>query len=325
MKRDMKTTRTLIALAAVTLALPLGGAAVCGTPLDQEGCRNDNDCVTEKGNDSWTCAPESGECLCKNDSACDAATEYCNPQGYCQERAGCSYNADCEAPLFCDTTTGECLDPRSTSKNCSLDTHCPFLYFCDGRTCVPGCQDSGDCPLGFGCLMNTCVQGGCTTRGDCEYGERCVSNSCQRAIDGQTCQDCTCPDSNPFCSNILSCVSDSNHTCLVNTAYDVSDSSTYPENYCVPDCSTNEDCPWGFDCDDIFGVVDVCSAGETCSNGQTCRVGSEATRGYCPCTADSDCTMMGLPGPCTSDGLCLSGRSCGLFLNLLCADVGVTP
>ncbi len=310
---------SLLYLNAATLfglALVAMGASPCGTPVQQNGCAVDLDCNPGGGN-ALRCDVGSATCLCNTNDACDDG-EYCNEQGSCQARAGCFSNDDCERPTFCDITTGVCLDPRNSSKNCSQDTHCPFGYYCDGQTCVPGCEDSADCALGYGCVINTCVEGACTTRLDCDFGERCQSNHCAPGMDSVTCTDCT------GFSGQLSCGSDGNHECLVNVGYDPNNSRTNPENYCVPKCNSDEDCPMGFDCNDIFAVIGTCSRGETCSNGETCRVGSEATTGYCPCTSDGDCQMMGLSNGCNEDGLCLSGRSCGLFNSLQCWDVGVT-
>ena len=304
------TTPILIAAVAVALM-----ASVCGKPVNQGACIVDLDCNPDGGS-LFRCDQGSGVCLCNNDSACNAGTEYCNPQGYCQERAGCFANDDCERPRFCDVTTGECLDPRNSGKNCSVDTHCPFLYYCNGSTCQPGCRDSSDCPLGYGCVMETCVEGACNTREDCNYGERCVSNNCQSAIDAQTCHDCS------TMTGRLTCQGDGNHECLVNQVYDPSDSLTRPEEYCTPKCTNDSDCPWGFGCGDIFTIVSTCSRGQSCPGNQTCQVGSEATTGYCPCLGDSDCPMG--TGPCTDDGLCLYSKACGIFPNLRCYDVGVT-
>ncbi len=307
-------TRLYAILFAASLALATT-AAVCGTAIDQGGCVADIDCNPDGGT-YWTCDISTGACLCQSNSACDADTEFCNDQGFCQERAGCFTNEDCETPTFCDVTTGECLDPRNPSKNCSVDTHCPSLYYCNGAVCVPGCQTSSDCPLGYGCLMQSCVEGGCGSRLDCDYGERCTSNTCQSALDTETCSDCAST------MGRLSCSATGTHECLVNPNYDPSDVHTRPEEYCTPKCTTDEDCPMGFDCAEIFTITSTCSRGETCSNGQTCRVGSEATTGYCPCLSDGECPLG--TGPCNDDGLCLYSTACGLFPQLQCYDIGVT-
>lgn len=310
----MRTTPILVVTSAVVLASLALGGAICGTPVDQDACTTDAQC-NPQGGTNWRCDQGSGDCLCNSNAACDADTEFCNPQGFCQERAGCYTNLDCEAPSFCDITTGACLDPRNSSKNCSVDTHCPFLYFCNGSVCVPGCQDSSDCPLGYGCLLNTCVEGGCASRDDCDYGEKCVSNRCQPGIDSSTCRDCSTT------MGRASCVA-SGHECLVNQTYDPSDARTRPAEYCTPTCTTDADCPMGFGCAEIFTITATCSRGETCANNQACRVGSEATTGYCPCLSNGDCPIG--TGPCNEDGLCLYSMACGLFSNLQCYDVGVT-
>jgi len=249
---------------------------------------------------------------------CGLEGSTCNSYGYCQSLAACQDNDGCARTEFCDLDTGNCLDPLSNSKNCSQNTHCPFGFYCNGLICVRGCEESGDCLSSYGCLMNTCVESGCTSRLDCDFGERCQSNHCTPGLDSLTCTDCT------GLTGQTSCESDGNHSCLVNVGYDPDNSHTNPENYYVPNCATDEDCPMGFDCNDIFAVIGTCSRGETCSNNETCRVGSEATTGYCPCTSDGDCQMMGLSNGCNDDGLCLAGRSCGLFNSLQCWDVGVT-
>ncbi|MBN2360233.1 MAG: hypothetical protein JXR83_12345 [Deltaproteobacteria bacterium] len=312
--RAIRCTTMTLAPALLVLALT---ASLCGTPVDQEGCTSDENCQP-----NFKCDLQTGQCKC-TPSACDGTSEFCNDKGFCQERSGCFSNDDCTRPFICDITTGECIDP---SRKCALDTHCPFTYFCSNGACVPGCLDSGDCPLGSGCRGGVCVVGACGDRYDCELGDRCVNNECRPGLDERTCHDCSCPVPGVPCTAYNNCVAGGQHTCLINTAYDPADSYTAPENYCTPNCNTDEDCANGFACADIYGVIETCTGGPPpCSNGTQCVISPEQSVGYCPCTGDSDCTMMGLPGPCTPEGLCLAGRSCGIYPNLYCRDVGVIP
>lgn len=309
-------TRTLIRgslfVAAIgALVFPLTGS-ICGTRVDTEACLSDADCNPAGGN-FWSCDLGSGRCLCTTNAACDPGTEFCNDNGFCQERGGCIDNTECDPPSFCDITDGTCINPTSSTKTCSLDTHCPFGFYCDGRVCQPGCRDSSDCALGLGCVLMTCIEGGCLDRLDCDYGERCVNNVCRPALDAETCTDCS-----DFIGR-AACAADGQHECLINTAYDEANPYTHPQAYCVPKCSVDNDCPNGLLCVDIYNVVDTCTpGGSACANGQQCRVGSEATTGYCPCTVDGECG-----GPCLDSGLCLASRSCALMPNLQCRDVGV--
>jgi len=310
----------MLALAPALLVLALTGS-ICGTPIDNNACTSDQACNPGGGN-YWQCDLPTGNCLCRNNQACDPTTEYCNPQGFCQARSGCFSNDDCTRPFICDVNSGECIDP---SRKCAMDTHCPFTYYCANGSCMPGCLDSGDCPIGFGCMMGVCREGACAGRRDCELGERCTNNQCQPGLDTQTCHDCSCPVPGVPCAAYTSCVSGNQHTCLINTAYDPGNSYTAPENYCTANCNSAEDCANGFECAEIYGVIDTCTGGN-CSNGTQCMIAPEQSVGYCPCTGDSDCTLMGLPGPCIQpEGLCLSGKACGMYPGLVCRDVGVNP
>jgi hypothetical protein len=268
------------------------GLAGCRSPqLSSGGCQRDEDCGAKA---DFLCEVQTGECFCRTDDACPAA-QFCNPSGYCQDKAGCVTNADCgDTSLICETSTGNCL-PRG---RCSTDLDCALGEVCDGKTsrCVEGCHDDGDCSVvscrcgsvacacagttpaeRAACTVGVCDPNFCSNDTFCRFGELCGA-----APDAGTPAACFSdydPDLRPYCDNctfgggLSYCGTGANY-CLIDTRH--------PGNYyCGADCSEGQSCPRGYGCQDVIVVF---SQWECTRLSPTCP-----TNPNLPCTTDADC------------------------------------
>jgi MYXO-CTERM domain-containing protein len=117
-----------------------------------EVCR-DGACVSPC--DGVTC-PWGQTCIgdvCVNpcDGVSCATGQVCRG-GTCFDGCGQCSGASCEAPLRCDTGTGECYDP-------SCDPGCAAGQHCDNGSCVSDC-DGAVCPGNAACVDGACQVAG---------------------------------------------------------------------------------------------------------------------------------------------------------------------
>jgi len=98
--------------------------------LSQQICHN-GVCDTDK------CQADED---CPAGYTCDLACGNCNPiDGYCTGHAMCSnFNGICDVPT----------NPYTTCEYCDFDTN----------LCSPGCVDGANCPDGYQCIGNQCVE-----------------------------------------------------------------------------------------------------------------------------------------------------------------------
>ncbi|MFH1812034.1 MAG: hypothetical protein ABIJ09_25065 [Pseudomonadota bacterium] len=282
----------------------------CGTVPD--GCGNRIDC---------------GECVAPmscggggTPNLCGCTPSRCEDLG-----ANCGELDDgCGASLDCGLCSGgaicgggghanRCGPNPCTPATCTdLSATCGLVSDgCDALLNCGSCQAPNACGVA-GAL--TCAPRPCTGSSQCPYGELCSGGHCEPLADPRLCLDCD--------ADYAGCVDGGQHACLVNLFFDAADPRTAPPSYCSPSCVDDTECPAGMRCSDRFSVLDLCDPQETCADGQSCRVISGTSTGYCPCQTDTQCTDLGVSGPCTDDGLCLSGRACKLLADLQCADLG---
>lgn len=266
-----------------------GTGKICGpAKLCIDGCAADHPSCAA----GTTCNVASQSCVaCLADADCPAG-RICTDSKTCVE--GCSpTRPSCLGGKVCDLTAGACVDCLSdanctqagfgacnpatqTCVACTQKSHCtnPAAPACDPVThqCVP-CATSTDCPVGYLCQSNSCVQGCSATRPLCPFGQTCD------AVAGR-CVECNsnldCPTSRPVCDS-------SNKRCV----------------QCLPSSATS--CPQGTFCD-----VNVCRSGcrgdPDCPSGKRCNTGSN----FCQeCLTNSDCTTdAGVARTCTAWGTC---------------------
>ncbi|MDF1561412.1 MAG: matrixin family metalloprotease [Deltaproteobacteria bacterium] len=249
---------------------------------------------------------EAGVCyLYPGSCNCSTAAD-CAPDEVCQNSqcvpAPCLDNTDCEAPLICNTTTGDCVPPP-----CSSDADCTAGYTCVGNIC----QRSATCLICETCTENI----------DCGASGMCVSFGAG-GVCTQTCGQTSCPG---------------NSTC-----FEVPDTQGQTFYLCLnDDAGTNGPCPASYVCDDPCAGV-VCNPGESCNpatsqceaascdglgndcanNGALCTVDNDlcldtGTSVYCSCRCADD-LVCGANGSCldlNTGAACAGGGNCACVTN----------
>ena len=113
----------------------------------------------------------------------------CNAAGFCQPRLRCDSTTDCAPGSICDSPTGVCI-PQDT---CTLDLQCKQGEVCEGFACVPGCRNTGDCPLSEVC--RACAPG--TSAAQCPVGKECVQGVCDSQLSCRYGELCSPPQNDP--------------------------------------------------------------------------------------------------------------------------------
>jgi len=103
---------------------------------------------------------------------------------------GCQTDADCQAPMVCNTAAGKCVPPAAKN-NGPCDpiegSDCPVGQLCISGVCMPppgGCVTNDECPAGFLCVSGVCKpdsngQLGCLTDTNCPSGQICINGDCK--------------------------------------------------------------------------------------------------------------------------------------------------
>lgn len=339
----------------VVIGLLTVGLPACTPVAIKDGlCRADADC-----GDFRFCDP-SGDCRCRSDDACDAS-EFCNLAGSCQQALECLSDDDCQSAdspsAICDTrlsadassgedslrsfTAGQCVTLNSSTRQCLLDSHCPFGFFCQATTdqgiCQAGCRDNGDCGPGAPCINNACnpTPGACNASFYCEFGQVCsASNTCQDHPEAATlCERCDPGDifNNP-CPVSAGL---GGPTCLIDQGVlpdECSSDAQCGADRCVrAQCLDDSYCPSGATCEGgLFGIgecsrgqcgnffcgtsscseTEPCPRGYSCSllisvSGIACTLGSGSTEcgGNSTCVGGGETSAQGACS-CTSDNDC---------------------
>jgi hypothetical protein len=292
---------------------------------------------------------------CASDDQCATVVEghVCatSPRGGLS-RCGCHANADCPAPLICDTSFssfGICNDaPCSDSSTCAMS---PYGHVCDQMTCI--CNSDADCQTGRTCQQGTCFEAPCATDPDCStnnFGKLCMSqqgqhfcgcNQTSDCLTGLVCDNRFVSQGGPAsCS--AACTSDANCTggraagphCDVQSGLCGcgADSDCSVREVCDPTihlctqvpCMADTDCssdPGGFLCITVTGQCG-CSGDNDCPVGQVCD--SQSSSCTPPsCMSNADCaghadgtrcdTATGSCG-CDADTDCPAGNVCNTQL-----------
>jgi Cys-rich repeat protein len=98
----------------------------------------------------------------------------------------CLKNSDCPQGQICQEYRCQ-LDVE-----CTQDGDCALGSICQDNHCVVGCRNERDCPDGWECSGNQCVQPGCKSDADCPQNTRCniQTGACQpvtKLIEGDSC------------------------------------------------------------------------------------------------------------------------------------------
>lgn len=303
----------------VFLSLPLLLVAFaqtgCGGRNMNPGCPS-GDCSEPEEN------PASG--YCATDADCEA-DEFCNA-GICQNDVSsptspnsetCSSNNDCSVGLFCDLSSGTCVD-------CLVDEHCDLGEMCRANnTCGDAsiCTGDADCQTGLVCELSSgaCVQ--CTADSHCETGSTCQLGSCVETGNsgGPTCSVQSDCDAMGYicdlsagqcvpCSNDIQCGDDR----VCNAGICVADNTTSGGCQFTSECNglacvngVCGNCAYDFQCWDSVSTDMICEAGgcqaSECSTAYECAPSLGCWSGRCgACMYDSECRS----GEVCSSGVC---------------------
>jgi len=313
----------------------------CGARNMNTGCPS-GDCSEP------TETPASGYCIM--DADCELG-EICNA-GICQEDTSssnqpgpesCSSNNDCSIGLFCDLSSGTCVD-------CLVDEHCDVGLQCmadntcgDGSLCTGDADCDGDlvcelssgacvectvdshCPSGSTCQLNSCVESGnsgaptCTTQADCDplgyicdlsAGECVPCSTDTQCGDGRVCNAGVCVNDNTGSGGCQFTSECNGLACISgscsNCAYDFE---------CWDSVTTDMICEAGSCLASECTTADQCPAGLGCWSGRCsacmydseCRTGEICNSGVCETPTTPECTAN---IDCSPGQVCLAG-SCG--------------
>lgn len=178
-------------------ARPCPGEQVCGPDAEcRDGCRSDDDCVTDQVCSAATCAdpvelgPEG------------ALTPAADPPAV---PVPCAFHSDCPVPLVCEA--GSCVPECVSDQDCGPGRHC------DESACMPlatpgACLRHSDCPEGEACQGGQCAPlepvptPACDYDSDCgKAGQHCVGGAC--ACECRSDADC---GANRACQGACQCV-----------------------------------------------------------------------------------------------------------------------
>lgn len=217
---------------------------------------------------------------CQSDEICNTTAKVCAPK--------CTRQEDCADDEYC--TQNVCRKKKCSSKN-----QCNAGEICVDEKCVPGCDNSDDCPKGSTgayCQDQKCVPG-CQSDSDCGADDKYCSDEGQCVIttrrcstakpcpQGQACSKGYCKPSG--CNTDSDCGDGSNGVCK--------------EGRCYPKpgtCNADKDCP------DTSYICKrgVCEKG--CRNSRTCPA-------LTICDTDNEKCV---PGACKKDADCPQGYEC---------------
>ena len=189
----------------------------------------------------------------------------------------CTSDANCPAPLVCDTTTSNCVQCTTSEQQNCADAGSGVCQAND--TC--GCTVSTNCPTG-----DTCVSGKCVT-----CAQSCTTGCCTGA------GACTTPS--------LAACGAGGAVCLV---CDPTESDSCTAGKCA--CGTHAACGVGQACVGGACVCTATSCANGCCNGTTCNSPSVAACGSAGAACIA-CNPAGTDGCNGGKCSCGSGAACG--------------
>ena len=207
-------------------------------------------------------------------------------------RCPCDGVADCEDdnPCSAHACSGDVCAYGPVPGCCSHDLECPFGWTCQGESCVQ-CGSAIDCDDGDVCTTDYCtvdglcdhiaVEGCCNVATDCDDGLYCTTDSCNFAA--HTCEHAESQD--PLCCNTTAdCKPDdpcTKYMCYAN--------STKSLQYCrygppeVGCCTLDGHCKDGNPC-----TIDSCVFDDPDSDKGACIYDSDPQKPSC-CLSSAEC------------------------------------
>ncbi|MBI5525734.1 MAG: hypothetical protein HY897_05325 [Deltaproteobacteria bacterium] len=270
------------------------GTQVCvddGVKVFWEKCTN---CEAE-GNDTGSITNDAGNIDSGDASTADDSGSVSDTGGGCDCPSGCCDKSGVCKPGTVDTICGkgggDCADCSADSNNC-------VNQVCEAQL---GCKVNSDCPLGYICYEQKCVEG-CNKDADCPQTVPKCRASVQprgKCIECLADVDCKAIGTNYFCNN---------GTC------------EKVQPLCNPKCTAWEECGEDEVCHPREGY---CNQDADCTKldpSLLCDVNTHAC--VLPeCVVDDDCTVTCIPcgGTCDSNK-CQCIASCGAPLCATCTD-----
>ena len=279
----------------------------CGNCEEDEECLN-GECLKKcKDICSKTQRCYDGQCVPLNGNTCPVGEVYNKKYG-CHPKISCMDNKHCPSPLWCDETTGQCV-------NYCKDKNCPQEYKCVENMCLPlekvkECFHENECTAKTYCdnLLNNCKdycdKNACEPDEECNDG-KCVSNSsCDKCPEYHICSNekcvrvqCIFPSqcSKGFicrfgrCEPITECKTEfncpSSYKCVEGSCikYTKCDPSKCGKNFycqtfldisvCIPEISCAQNCPTGMKCVKNKCIPDC--------NGKLCKLSQHCFQEKC--------------------------------------------
>jgi len=228
---------------------------------------------------------KSGLCLVVPDNA------YCSRE--------CTGNAQCLSPMKC--IGGLCMKGGSTP----LGGDCQYHGDCQSGMCIGisdtqavctvACDEPKDCPSGFGCVMDVCLEtGGKKYGAACDFDMECDTGLClspgagyKDKICSQSCKSASnCPGGDPCTYGFCMPPGDLafGKPCKLHTDCASGLCEGGSQKYCSKFCDDNDDCPSGAQCGSSGYcikklVTDPCAAG--CPEGTFCKREEKGAPGQC--------------------------------------------
>lgn len=226
----------------------------------------------------------------------ESQTFTCSPDGGLSPNPPCGAGGECDAPLFCNTATNECV---SCLDNSQCTSAAPVCDTTTGR-CIE-CRAASDCTAPAAqCKTdpvdsreNRCVE--CLETRHCAGGEVCDTDTNQCTVQCNGSASDQCPADKPACDT--------------------------QAGICVQ-CVSNQQCSGATpQCDTARNVCVACTQDTHCSTGQVCDEGSCVA-----CRDDDHCggTTAYCDTPTNSCVACLDDTHCTARNNSRCVSNGHT-
>ncbi len=295
-------------------------------PEQTPSCQSDADCPKWTRCKNGSCAPE---CIVNSDCAPEQVCRWGRCHASCKEDADCQdgkclfgqCTPECVIDKHCPNGSvcraGYCVAACRSSADCNNEEKCSGFAcskcnsdqdcedkgsYCFQGSCLPRCNLTSDCPVGFACSKGKCVPA-CDPQHpeqSCSQEETCSSGLCHVSCTASPCEaDQLCIDN--VCRNNCQ----NNSTCKETEACS--------DGNCLPRCSINDDCPLGHTCDQ--GLCHLsCKDDSNCPEKLSCQKGRcvEACSTQQGNTTDAGLPDNTSPQSCTDTTQICTAGSCNL-------------
>ena len=285
-------------------------------PQEELTCRSSKDCPTDSSCIHQRCIRNNecskdkdcsighiciqGKCFagCRRDDDCplDMACQSQQCQNPCNIRGACGNNAICQpfnhvakCSCFADhigNPETECLPLPLCRKN----DECPIGYLCQSNKCVQsvGCVSDNECRMTEICSNNRCTEG-CRSNSDCSFKMACINYLCQNPCSMKTCGAnaiCISINHEAVCRCPEGFTGDGFQGCRIQQSDCQADKDCglgkiCISNRCLVGCRTDNNCPFDKTCYNRK-CIDPCSLEQICGVNSLCRPTNHKAECSCP-------------------------------------------